>query len=143
MRAKQETYRHEFVELVPEVVEIGVLYVSLKYKSVSHLCMCGCGEKVVSRLSPERFRFTFDGAHVSMYPSIGNSTFACRSHYWLEDGDVYWYPPLSDRQIERARKNAHRKPLLPSTRRWLESANRESEQRASSRLRDDQKGTKK
>lgn len=140
MQAKQKTYRHEFIDLVPDALEEGVLYVSIKYKSVSHLCMCGCGEKVVSRLAPERFRFTFDGSQVSMYPSIGNSTFACRSHYWLEEGEVYWYTPLSDRQIERARKNAHRLPRLPSSRRWLESANREPEERASSRLQDGQKG---
>jgi hypothetical protein len=143
MAERQMTYRHEFVDFVPEELEPGVLHVSIKYKCVAHLCMCGCGEKVISRLAPERFRFTFDGGQVSIYPSIGNSTFVCRSHYWLEDGEVYWYPPLSDRQIDRARKNAHRMPRLPSARRWLESETRESDERTSSRFPDDQKGRKK
>lgn len=125
---KQKSYTHEFVEFVPDELEQGVLYVAFKYKCVAHLCMCGCREKVVSRLSPERFRITFDGNHVSMFPSIGNSTFDCRSHYWLEDGEIYWYPPLSDGQIDRARKNAHRLPLVPSSRRWLESTIRDSEE---------------
>ncbi|MGH2958723.1 MAG: DUF6527 family protein [Solirubrobacterales bacterium] len=116
MGERQKKYRHEFVEVVPENLIEGVLYVSLKYKSVSHLCMCGCGEKVVFRLAPQRFKIKFDGESVSLSPSVGNSNFACRSHYWLEHGEVEWLPPLSDRQIERARGNAHRVTTEPHRR---------------------------
>lgn len=108
MGERQQTYRHEFVDLVPDDIEEGVLYVSIKYKNVSHLCMCGCGEKVVFRLAPERFKIKFDGKTVTLSPSVGNSNFECRSHYWLEHGELEWLPPLSDRQIQRARSNAHR-----------------------------------
>lgn len=116
MGERQLRYKHEFVDVVPDEIEEGVLYVSVKYKSVSHLCMCGCGEKVAFRLAPERFGIKFDGKAVSLSPSVGNSNFACRSHYWLEHGEVVWLPPLNDRQIERARRNAHRVTSGPSRR---------------------------
>ncbi len=42
----------QLMELAPKELIPGVLYVSLKYKLALHLCCCGCGEKVVTPLSP-------------------------------------------------------------------------------------------
>jgi hypothetical protein len=44
---KLTSISHEFVELMPETIEEGVLYISIPYATASHLCPCGCGIKVV------------------------------------------------------------------------------------------------
>ena len=81
-------FRHEFVEHIPEQVAEGVLYVSIRFGTVVHRCACGCGEEVVTPLGPAEWRLTYDGKTVSLAPSIGNWSFACRSHYWIEEGRV-------------------------------------------------------
>lgn len=92
--------RHEFIELLPQKVEEGVLYVSVKYKNMIHLCFCGCGSQVVTPLSPTGWSMTFDGRTVSVYPSIGSWKLPCRSHYWIRKGLVEWAPEWTDEMIE-------------------------------------------
>jgi hypothetical protein len=75
--------RHEFVDLIPDALEDGVLYVSVQYATALHLCCCGCGSEVVTPLSPTDWSLTFDGDTVSLRPSIGNYSFPCRSHYFI------------------------------------------------------------
>src|SRR4051812_46368408 len=82
--------RHEFVSLAPDVLEQGVLYVSIEYATVLHLCACGCGAQVVTPLAPGRWRLTFDGKTVSLNPSIGNWSLPCRAHYWIDRNHVVW-----------------------------------------------------
>ena len=107
------TYRHEFVRSFPEPLQEGVLYVSVEFGSTAHRCMCGCGQEVFARLSPRDWRIIYDGKAVSLDPSIGNWSFPCRSHYWLEGGRVSWAAQWSSEQIEqgraldRARKARH------------------------------------
>jgi hypothetical protein len=45
----------------------------------------------------------FDGETVSLDPSIGNWSFPCRSHYWLERGGVRGALQWSTAEIERGR----------------------------------------
>ena len=40
---KIERLRLERVHYMPKVLEPGVLYVSISYRTASHLCFCGCG----------------------------------------------------------------------------------------------------
>lgn len=94
--------RHEFVRVVPETLEPGTLYVSIDYVTTSHLCACGCGAEVVLPLHPTKWRVTFDGASVSMDPSIGSRTLPCRSHYWIDRGQVRWANRMSDDAFQRA-----------------------------------------
>lgn len=94
--------RHAFVRAVPETLEPETLYVSLDYVTTSHLCACGCGAEVVLPLHPTKWRMTFDGASVSMDPSIGSRTLPCRSHYWIDKGRVRWANRMSDEDFERA-----------------------------------------
>ena len=98
-----DRFRHEFVELMPEVLDPETLYVSIEHAIVIHLCACGCGERVVTPLSPAEWRLTFDGETVSLYPSIGNWSFDCQSHYWLDRNRVMWGKPFSKETIERIR----------------------------------------
>lgn len=96
---KQTELRPEFVTFAPAVLEPGVLYVSMEYATVLHLCCCGCGNKVVTPLRPGRWRLTFDGEAVWLAPSIGNWSFPCQSHYWIEGNNVVWDRPFSRREI--------------------------------------------
>jgi hypothetical protein len=101
--SRVEAFRHEFVEHAPDRLEPGVLYVSLPYKTVMHLCPCGCGHEVVTPLSPTGWALIFDGATLSLYPSVGNWSFPCQSHYWIDHGRVRWSWKWSKDRIERAR----------------------------------------
>ena len=44
--------KHEFVEFIPQERQEGVLYVSIPYATAVHNCLCGCGLKVVTPISP-------------------------------------------------------------------------------------------
>lgn len=94
---------HRFVGYIPRKLEPGVIYISMEYATASHLCCCGCGEEVVTPLTPTDWQLTFDGETVSLWPSIGNWNFACRSHYVIERSDVIGSLPWSDRRIDRGR----------------------------------------
>lgn len=93
---------HRFVQAVPEKLEPDTLYVSLDYLTTSHLCACGCGAEVVLPLHPTKWRVTFDGAAVSMHPSVGSRALPCRSHYWIDSGRVRWAGRMTERDFERA-----------------------------------------
>jgi hypothetical protein len=82
--------KHQFLDLAPPNLEPGILYISVKYKNMIHLCCCGCGHKVVTPISPTGWQLTFDGKAVSVYPSIGNWQLACQSHYVISSGRVQW-----------------------------------------------------
>jgi len=93
-----------FVEDVPEVLEPGVLYVSLEHGSMMHLCACGCGSEVALPLSPLDWRFTFDGETISLWPSVGSWSLPCRSHYIVDHGCIRWAGDWTDQQIEAGRQ---------------------------------------
>lgn len=99
--AERRTIKPEFVDLIPEELEPGILYVSVQYKSMAHLCCCGCGNKVVTPLSPTGWRLSYNGKAISLYPSIGNWKLECQSHYWIEDNLVEWAGRWSEEEIER------------------------------------------
>jgi hypothetical protein len=100
---RQATMQHRFVEFIPEVLEDGVLYVSLEYTTATHRCCCGCGAEVVTPLSPTDWRLIFDGKTASLEPSIGNWSLPCRSHYWITRNHVRWAPAWSEDQIAAGR----------------------------------------
>jgi Family of unknown function (DUF6527) len=60
------------------------------YATVIHLCACGRGIKVVTPTSPPEWHLTWGGDAVSLYPSIGNWQFPCRSHYWIRRNRIIW-----------------------------------------------------
>ena len=95
---------HKFIELVPPVLEEGVLYISIEYCSAIHKCVCGCGNKVVTPISPTEWQLTFDGKSVSLHPSIGNWNFECKSHYWIIKNKVKFARKWSDDEIEEGKK---------------------------------------
>ena len=92
---------HKFVKSVPEVIVDGVIYVSVDYATAIHKCCCGCGNEVVTPLSPDDWELTFDGRTISLYPSIGNWNFKCQSHYWITKNTVEWCPKWGGKQKKR------------------------------------------
>ena len=95
---------HRFVDSVPENMDGGVIYVSVKYRSVMHLCACGCGSEVVTPLSPTDWRLTFDGVSVSLDPSVGNWSLACRPHYFIRGNKAVWASDMSDEWVAAGRE---------------------------------------
>jgi Family of unknown function (DUF6527) len=96
--------RHEFVEYIPEKLEEGVLYISIPYVTAVHNCACGCGEETVTPISPAGWKLIFDGESISLYPSIGNWSIPCKSHYWIRDGRVTWAEKWSSDEIQIGRE---------------------------------------
>ena len=96
--------KHKFIELVPDVLEDGILYISVEYCSAIHKCPCGCGNEVVTPISPTDWTLTFDGKAVSFSPSIGNWNFECKSHYWIIRNEVKFARRWSDWEIAKGRK---------------------------------------
>lgn len=103
----RRTYTHKFVKAFPEQLEEGVLYVSVEFATAAHRCFCGCRSEVYTRLSPTDWSMKFDGQTVSINPSIGNWSFACQSHYILDNGRVRWADRWSRERIDLGRAIDH------------------------------------
>jgi len=82
------TLQYKFVELIPDEIEPGTIYITLEYCTAIHKCICGCGNEVVTPISPNDWKLTFDGKSISLYPSIGNWRFPCRTHYWIVKNQI-------------------------------------------------------
>ena len=98
------TVTHQFVNYVPERLDDGVLYVSIEYATVVHRCLCGCGEEIVTPLTPTDWELSFDGESISLVPSIGNWNLPCRSHYWIAKNRVRWAGRWSQSEIDQGRR---------------------------------------
>lgn len=92
------------VVTIPDCLEPGVLYRSTKYGTASHLCACGCGTEVVTPLGTGGWRISTDARGVSMFPSIGNWSFPCRSHYFIRNGGIQWAGAFTAVMVEAARR---------------------------------------
>lgn len=107
-----ETFRHVFVDTVPEAPDPGVVYVSLAYSTAVHLCACGCGLEVVTPLSSTDWQIAYDGETLSLIGgdyavskagSIGNWSFPCGSHYLIRRGRVQWRGPWRPAAVDAGR----------------------------------------
>lgn len=125
---RDEVLEHRFVESFPETLEPGVLYVSLEYGSVAHSCCCGCGEEVVTPLTPTDWNITYDGETVTLHPSVGSWTLPCRSHYVIRRNRVIEAPPWSDAEVaaerrrDRSAKAAHYGLQAPASQELVDPA---------------------
>ncbi|WP_458789105.1 DUF6527 family protein [Dyella jiangningensis] len=97
-----------FVEHLPEKLEDGLLYISEPFALAAHKCCCGCGEEVITPLRPSRWRIIKGQRGVSLWPSIGNWKFPCRSHYWIRDNQVIPAPSMSLQKIEQVKRRDRR-----------------------------------
>lgn len=90
MKKGTEILRPVFVEQLPDLLDPGLLYVSMKFAICAHSCACGCGRKVYTPLGLKDWQLYFDGETVSLSPSIGNYNFPCRSHYFIRYNRIVW-----------------------------------------------------
>lgn len=120
--SRTQHYYAQFVESFPTLMEQGVLYISTKYSTAGHICPCGCGREVVTKLSPARYRVIYDG-EVSLKPSVAATGLPCNSHYFITRGEVDWHLKLEAVHAARAQAadrravEAHQAPALSIERR--------------------------
>jgi Family of unknown function (DUF6527) len=93
-----KTIQHKFVKVIPEIIEEGILYISLDYRTAIHRCPCGCQEEIITPFSANDWTLQFYGEVVSLSPSIGNFQLPCRSHYFIVKNNINWVK-------ERPKKN--------------------------------------
>lgn len=106
---RRDDVRHEFVEFIPSVLQAGIIYVSIPYATVVHLCCCGCGSEVVTPLAPTDWALVYNGDSISLKPSIGNWGLPCRSHYWIVRNRVRWARTWTDERIAEGRDRDRRR----------------------------------
>lgn len=94
-----QTIQPQYSDFIPDKLKEGVLYISERYKTASHKCACGCGEEVVTPLSPVEWQLQKAGGKVSLHPSIGNWNYACKSHYWIRNNSIQWAGSMNSKQI--------------------------------------------
>jgi hypothetical protein len=101
--SRQDRFAAEFVEEIPNDLQPARIYISIRYSVMTHLCACGCGAETVTPLQPENWSFTYDGATVTLYPSIDNYSYPCQSHYWIKNGKVRWARTSTPGEIAASR----------------------------------------
>lgn len=92
-----------FVEFIPDKIDEGMLYISTTFCTAIHKCVCGCGNDVVTPLSPTDWKLTFDGKSVSLYPSIGNWSFECQSHYFISKNEIQYAKRWDKKRVDTGR----------------------------------------
>lgn len=110
-----------FVESIPAQLEPGILYVSIGYRTMSHLCACGCGRRVATpiRPRPQGWTVAYDGINVSISPSVGLAKLPCRSHYFIDRGRVLWMPTEESVHVrERHDRSKRTEPIWRRLFRW-------------------------
>lgn len=111
------TLQHKFVDSIPDEVPFGWIFICIRYKTAVHQCVCGCGNEVITPLSPTDWKLIFDGQTISLSPSIGNWNFECRSHYWIVRNEIKLSGNWTDKQVKESReKDAIRKKRFFSRR---------------------------
>lgn len=98
-----KTLTHKFVEFIPEYIPENTIYISIEYSTVVHKCCCGCGNEVVTPLSPTDWKLIFDGETITLSPSIGNWSFDCKSHYFIRNNVIHWAGSWSDKEVKKGR----------------------------------------
>ena len=113
--------RPEFVEFIPDRLKPGILYISRRYATASHLCCCGCEREVVTPLNPAKWRIIERAGKVSLVPSVGNWSFPCRSHYWINANRVQWATAIDPEIIQavQARDRRDAELYVPGIQGWI------------------------
>ena len=93
-----------FVEFLPDVLEGGLLYVSMEHGMVAHRCCCGCGSPVYTPLTPTDWKIMYNGETITLSPSVGSWELPCRSHYIIKANRIVVAGSWTDEQIVRERQ---------------------------------------
>lgn len=100
---RRPTYKAQFALDLPDAPNPKVIYLigedGVLWYAVM-ICPCGCGSDLRMSLHREgRPRWEvhahLDGA-VSLFPSVHRRV-GCRSHFWVDGGEIYWVSSGPDR----------------------------------------------
>ena len=80
------------------------MYISIRYGTATHICPSGCGEIVVTPIKPTDWALIWNGESVSLYPSIGNWSLPCKSHYWIRANKIVWARKWDTSEIKLGRE---------------------------------------
>lgn len=113
---KQTSIIPKYVENTPETLNEGVLYICERYHIAAHKCCCGCDQEVITPLSRADWLMHKENDLVTLFPSIGNWSFRCQSHYWIKKNKVIWSFAMTKKEIEhvRARDKADKEAYITS-----------------------------
>ena len=100
---KQSVITPKYVGNIPEKLDDGIFYICERYHIAAHKCCCGCGQEVITPLTPADWLIKNDNNLITLFPSIGNWSFACQSHYWIKRNKIVWSTRMSKKEIERVR----------------------------------------
>ncbi|MGD9724786.1 MAG: DUF6527 family protein [Nitrospiraceae bacterium] len=89
---------------MPKELQPGILYVAEEYGAAAHLCACGCGMKVRTPITPNRWVLTVSSHGPSLWPSVGNWQQPCKSHYVIKDGSIVWCDTWTPEQVSAGRE---------------------------------------
>jgi hypothetical protein len=95
----------ERVHYMPKDLKPSVLYVSEEFDIAMHLCACGCGSKVKTPLGPTEWSVAETDGGPSLSPSVGNWQQPCKSHYWIDQGQIRWASKWTPEQITAGRRH--------------------------------------
>ena len=102
---KTNKFKVEFVDKIPSNLKDGILYVCISCNVIVHRCACGWGERTVTPIDKKYgWVMKYDGQAITLRPSIGNFSIACRSHYYITDNNVEW--------LERYQQKDNKKGLF-------------------------------
>lgn len=90
MKKRIEKLRPVYVEQLPDLLDSGLLYVSMRFAICAHSCACGCGRKVFTPLGRKDWQLQYDGETITLSPSVGNFNFPCQSHYFIRRNHIVW-----------------------------------------------------
>ena len=96
--------RPVYVEQLPDLLDPGLLYVSMKFSICAHSCACGCGRKVFTPLGLRDWQLYYDGESITLSPSIGNFRFPCQSHYFIRHNIVVWVKDSEQGTLRKKKK---------------------------------------
>lgn len=81
-----------FVEIIPDTLEYGKIYISEKFGSATWLCPCGCGDTAHIPFAHHwepAWMMRREGDKVTFSPSIA-MRLGCKSHYFLVKNKIQW-----------------------------------------------------
>lgn len=107
---RANTLKPVYVQYIPpaDIIKEGELYISLEFQTAVHKCCCGCGMEVVTPFNPAQWRLLDKDGKVSIYPSIGNWSYPCKSHYFIENNSILWAEMYSAAAIKRVQTSDKR-----------------------------------
>lgn len=90
MKKRIDKLRPVYVEQIPDLLDPGLLYISMRFAICAHSCACGCGKKVFTPLGVKDWQLFYNGETITLSPSIGNYRFPCQSHYFIRRNRIVW-----------------------------------------------------